>query len=133
MIMNWRLAIAAVAALIMLGGTAEADILTAGPSYAGPGQVGGRVFCWLFNTGSSSVTISTRQILNSLRGPNSVALTNSCTATLLAGRSCEFFAGTGAGTYTCRAITNGAENDVVGTMQMYNSSDVLLVTIPMAK
>ncbi len=52
MIMNWRLTIAAVAALIALGGTAEADILTAGPAYGGTGQLNGRVFCWLFNTGS---------------------------------------------------------------------------------
>jgi hypothetical protein len=43
MIMNWRLSVAAVAVLIALGGIAEADVLTAGPVYAGPGQLNGRV------------------------------------------------------------------------------------------
>ena len=67
MIIKWRLTIAAVAALIALGGTAQADILTAGPAYGGSGQLNGRVFCWLFNTGSSGATIPTRQIWNSLK------------------------------------------------------------------
>ncbi len=132
MIMNWRLSVAAVAVLIALGGIAKADILTAGPVYAGTGQLNGRVFCWLFNTGSSSATLPTRQIWNSLKG--SVALTgDSCTGTLATGKSCEYFAGAGTGTYTCRAITNGIENNISGTMQIYNSADVLLVTVPMAK
>jgi hypothetical protein len=132
--MNWRLTIAAAAMLIALGRTAEADILTAGPAYAGPGQLNGRVFCWLFNTGTTSVTISNREIWSSIKLPASIALSgDSCKPVLAPGRSCQFFAGTGTGTYTCRAITNGVENDIVGTMQMYNSSDVLLVTIPMAK
>ena len=45
MIINLRLGVAAIAALIALGGTAEADILTAGPGYGGPEQVNGKVVC----------------------------------------------------------------------------------------
>jgi hypothetical protein len=64
----------------------------------------------------------------------SVALTgDSCNTVLMPGKSCQFFAGTGAGTYTCRANTNGIDNHISGTMQLYNSADALLVTIPMAK
>jgi len=134
MIMKWRLTIAAVVALIALGGTAEADILTAGPAYGGTGQLNGRVFCWLFNTGTSNATIAVREIWNSFRSLGPVALTSdSWTRVLTPGKSCEFFAGMSSGTYTCRAVTNGVENNVVGTMQLYNSADVLLVTIPMAK
>jgi hypothetical protein len=134
MIMNWRLSVAAVAVLIALGGTAEADVLTAGPVYAGSGQLNGRVFCWLFNTGTTNATISSREIWSSIKLPASVALTgDSCNTVLMPGRSCQFFAGTGTGTYTCRANTNGIDNRISGTMQLYNSADVLLVTIPMAK
>ena len=90
------------------------------------------MLCWLFNTGSTSAAITTRQIWNSTKG--SVALIgDSCTRTLEAGKSCEYYTVTGAGTYTCRAITNGVDNDVVGMMQLYNSGDGLLVTLPMAK
>ena len=70
MIMNWRLSVAAVAVLIALGGTAEADVLTAGPVYAGPGQLNRRVFCWLFNTGTTNATISSRKIWSSIKVAN---------------------------------------------------------------
>jgi hypothetical protein len=45
MIMNWRRSIAAIVALVALGGTAEADILVAGPGCGGPEQVNGKVVC----------------------------------------------------------------------------------------
>jgi hypothetical protein len=94
----------------------------------------GAVVCWLFNTGTTNATISRREIWNSIKVPASVALTgDSCNTVLMPGKSCQFFAGTGAGTYTCRANTNGIDNHISGTMQLYNSADALLVTIPMAK
>jgi hypothetical protein len=45
--MNWRRGVAAAVALIALCGTAQADILTAGPLYGGGGQLNGRVICCL--------------------------------------------------------------------------------------
>ena len=132
MIMNWRRGVAAIVALMTLCGTARADILTAGPVYGGSGQLNGRVFCFLFNTGSNNVTIPTRQIWNSTKG--SVALAgDSCGISLAPGRTCEYFANMGAGTYTCRAITNGIEENVSGTMQMLTSADHLLLTLRMKK
>jgi hypothetical protein len=134
MIMNRHLNLAAAALLIALGGAAKADILTAGPVYAGTAQSGGRVFCWLFNTGTGDVTIPTRQIFNNLKG--SVALaSDTCGVSLAPGRSCNYFANAGTGTYTCRAITEGVEPMLSGTLQIYTavSTDQLLVTVPMSK
>ena len=134
MTMNRHLNLAAAALLIALGGAAKADILTAGPVYAGTAQSGGRVFCWLFNTGTGDVTIPTRQIFNSLK--DSVALVgDTCGVSLASGRSCGYFANAGTGTYTCRAIAEGVEPMVSGTLQIYTaaSTDQLLVTVPMSK
>ena len=134
MTMNRHLNLAAAALLIALGGAAKADILTAGPVYAGTAQSGGRVFCWLFNTGTGDVTIPTRQIFNSLKG--SIApVSDTCGSSLASGRSCGYFANAGTGTYTCRAITEGVEPMISGTLQIYTaaSTDQLLVTVPMSK
>jgi hypothetical protein len=71
MIIKGRLSIAAVAALIAFGGTAEAGILTAGPVYA-VGATNGKVVCWLFNAGINTVTVSARQIFNTDGGDTNV-------------------------------------------------------------
>jgi hypothetical protein len=98
MIMNWRWGVAAAVALIALCGTAEADILTAGPVYGGAGQINGKVVCWLFNTGTSTVTVSSRQIFSTDGGFTnlSVALTSDgCKNPLGAEKGCQFSAPTG--------------------------------------
>jgi hypothetical protein len=133
MIMKWHLSVAAVAALIALGGTAEAgETLTAGPTYGGAEQLvnGALVVCQLFNTGSTTAVISSRQIFNSSRGLIA-AVGNTCTSALLPLKSCEYYAKTGPGTYTCRAVIN--EGTLTGTMEIYSSTDQLLVSVPMTK
>ena len=133
MIMKWHLSAAAVAVLTALGGTAEAgEILTAGPAYGGAQQLtnGALVVCQLFNTGSTTAVISSRQIFNSSRG--SIApVGNTCTSELAPQKSCDYYARTGAGTYTCRAVIN--EGNVTGMMAIYSSTDQLLVAVPMTK
>jgi hypothetical protein len=133
MIMKWHLSIAAVAALIALGGTAEAgETLTAGPAYCGAEQLanGALVVCQLFNTGSATAVISSRQLFNSSRG--SIApVGNTCTSALAPLKSCEYYAKTGSGTYTCRAVIT--EGTLAGTMEIYSSTDQLLVSVPMTK
>jgi hypothetical protein len=74
--------------------------------------------------------ISSRQIFNSSRGLITL-VGNSCTSALLAQRSCDYYAKTGPGTYTCRAVIN--EGTVTGTMEIYSSADQLLVSVPMSK
>ena len=131
--MKWHLGVAAIAALIALGGSAEAgEVLTAGPSYGGAGQLtnGALVVCHLFNTGNGTATISYRQIFNSSKGL--IALVgNTCISALPAQKSCDFYARTGPGTYTCRAVVT--EGAVTGTLAIYSADDHLLVSVPMSK
>jgi len=134
MIMKWHLSIAAIAALIALSGTAEAgEILTAGPAYGGDEQLtgGSSVVCALFNTGSNTARISLTEIINSKGGGTAVTiLSNSCAGTLLPEKTCDYFAHTSSGTYTCRAVIT--EGNVTGTMAIYNASNHLLVSFPMS-
>jgi hypothetical protein len=135
MIVNRLLSIAAAIALIALGGTARAAILTAGPAYGGPGLVNMRVDCRLFNTGTTEVTISSREIWSNSTPVGQ--LRNTCAGALAPGKSCVFFLEiqgptTGDRTdYTCRAVTNGIDNNVSGTIQIYTKQ--VLATMPMRK
>ena len=128
--MNWRRGVAAVAALIALGGTAEADILSAGPGYGGPEQVNGKVVCWLFNAGSTNVTIPTRQIFHSRLGSATLA-GDTCTVALAPQKTCSYYATAVAGTYTCRVVTSGTEENISGSMEIYTPADYPLVSLPM--
>jgi hypothetical protein len=138
MIMNWRRGVAAAVALIALCGTAQADILTAGPLYGGAGQLNGKVICWLFNTGSSTVTVSSRQIFSTDGGFTNLSVTptmDGCRNPLGAEKGCQFSAPTGAAAvaFTCRAVISGAEENVGGTMQILSPTSQLLVSTPIKK
>jgi hypothetical protein len=87
------------------------------------------VVCQLFNSGSTTAVLSSWQIFNSTRG--SIALTNSCTSAILPQRSCDYYAKTSSGTYTCRAVVT--EGNVSGTLSIYSATDQLLVSLPMTK
>ena len=133
-IMNGRLSIAVVAALIAFGGTAEARILTAGPAFAA-GASNGQVFCWLFNTGSNPVTVAARQILvtgGSSYGQFTIS-GDGCRNPLGVNKGCLFSASIGpyAEAYTCLAVVTGVEEDVSGTMQIMSSTRQILLTIPL--
>jgi hypothetical protein len=133
MITNRTLHVATAALLIALGGTAKAATLTAGPAYGGVGQYGGRVFCQLFNTGTTNATITTRAIFNDSSGPLPLVY-DACNRTLFPARSCVYFVNATAGAYTCRAITS-ADANVTGTMEIFTnvSDEHLLVMVPMTK
>jgi hypothetical protein len=96
------------------------------------------VFCWLFNTGSNTVTVSSRQIFSTDGGftNRSVAPTSDgCRNPLGAEKGCQFSASTGAEAvaFTCRAVISGAEENVSGTMQILSPTSQLLLSIPMKK
>ncbi len=98
MIMNGRLSVAAVAVLIALGGIAEADVLTAGPVYAGPGQLNGRVFCWALSHRHHERDDFQPRDLDSIKVPASVALTgDSCNTGAHARKILPVFRGDGCG------------------------------------
>jgi hypothetical protein len=136
MIMKWRLSVAAMGTLIALGGTAEAGILTAGPAYGGARGISGKVVCWLFNTGSTTVTVSSRQIFSTDGGftNQSVSVSSDgCRNPLGADKGCQFSASASAVAYTCRAVISGVEENVGGAMQILSPTSQLILTIPMKK
>jgi hypothetical protein len=133
--MNGRLSIAAVAALIAFGGTAEARVLTAGPAFTN-GSSNGKVICWLFNTGSSTATVAARQVFftdgDSSNGQLTVS-SDGCRNPLGVNRGCQFSASTGpfVNAYTCLAVVTGVEEDVSGAMQVMSSTGEVLLTVPL--
>jgi len=133
-IMKWRLSIAAAAALIALGGAAKAGILASAPGEAGPAQVGAAVVCRLFNAGSSSVTVSSREIWSSFLTAKVAISHDECTRALGAQKFCQYFMSPAdRATYACRAVISGVEEDVRGTMLIFSSSGQLLLSLPMTK
>jgi hypothetical protein len=120
------------ALLIALGGTAQADILTAGPAYGGTGQLGGRVFCQLFNTGTTGVVVSARQIY--VDGRLLTLVGDSC-GRLAPGQSCDYHVNASGGAYSCRAVVDGEMPMVTGTMEIFTkaSDEHLLVMVPMTR
>lgn len=133
MIMSWHRGVAAIAALIALGGTARADILASGPGDAGPAQLSGVVVCRLFNAGTSAVTISAREIWSSFTGKVAVSH-DECTGSLAAQKFCQYFATAASrATYACRSVTGGADENIHGTMLIFSSTGQLLLSLPMEK
>jgi hypothetical protein len=96
------------------------------------------VVCWLFNTGSTTVTVSSRQIFSTDGGftNQSVSVTSDgCRNPLGADKGCQFSASASASAvaYTCRAVISGVEENVGGTMQILSPTSQLILTIPMKK
>ena len=131
--MNWRLSLAAIAALVALDGTARADILASGPGDGGPAQAGGTVVCRLFNAGSSATTITAPEIWSSFTGKVAPSH-DECTGTLAAQKFCQYFlAQATRATYACRAVTSGVEENIRGTILIYGTTGQLLLSLPMEK
>jgi hypothetical protein len=121
MIMNLRLSVAAIAALVALGGAAEADIFASAPGDGGAAQETGTVHCRIFNGGSNAVSISSREIWTSSSGGfRFPAYGDTCQAPLRPQNSCLYYGKytrRGAA-YASRAITGGAEENISGTMEI---------------
>lgn len=104
---------------------AKADTLASGNIYGGTTQV--NAFCYLFNAGPGSVTISSIEVKgHNDSGPASV-VTNGCSGTLAAGAACQLK--TGAATqkaYSCKAVITPDAASVRGHLDLRNVNDVPL-------
>jgi hypothetical protein len=127
-----RVATTAIAALIALGGVAQADILSGGPLYGGsPAEINGFVNCRIFNAGGYTVTVSIRQIWDNT-GASVVLLSDSCGVAVAAGKYCAYTAKiTGNLAFSCRAVTNATDNNVSGVIEIDNSASQPLFVIPL--
>ena len=118
MVAHARVVGTAIAALIALGGVAQADILSGGPLYGGAPSIGGVVTCRFFNTGTSNVTFAHRQIWANT-GSLVPLISDSCNVATAPGKYCAYSAGiTGNFAYSCRAVINGINNNVSGEMDI---------------
>jgi hypothetical protein len=133
MIMNLRLSVAAIAALVALGRAAEADILVGGPGDAREAQLNGTLICSFFNGGSNAVSINTPEIWSSTVGRVAI-FDNTCRSPLAPQKTCQYASKyLQRAIYACRAITGGVEENIFGTMQIYSSTGQLLLSLPMRK
>jgi hypothetical protein len=132
MIAYTRVAATAIATLIALAGVARADVLSGGPLYAGsPAELGGTVICRLFNAGGYNVTVSTRQIWDNT-GVSNVLSADSCGPAITPGKYCAYSVKIGGNfAFSCRAVTNGTDNNVSGVIEIDNSANQPLFVIPL--
>ena len=136
--MSIRVIVATLATLVGLSGTAQAEIFGAGPVYGGPGSVGGRINCRLFNYGVFSVTITSAQIFtntNVLVTPISNTCTTSSTNPALApGRYCAVTAQiAGNLAYSCRIVASGTETKLSGVAEVQAPNFSVLNALPLQK
>jgi hypothetical protein len=108
-------------AMLTTGGSAWADIWSAGPAY--PGVPAGSVTCRIFNAGLAAVTVTVREIfLNTSTTP--VALSSDTCAAAVPSQGYCAFSATVAGNfaYSCRVITSGTDNNISGAIDVRTSS-----------
>lgn len=129
--MSVRLSLATLIALSAFAVPTQADILASAPLYGGgldsPGSV---ITCRIFNAGSSSATISQRQIrtnTNALMGNSA----DSCNVVLGPLKYCAFTANSpGNLAFTCRIVASGTNLKLRGVAEMVKSAK-LIAALPM--
>jgi hypothetical protein len=141
-----RLTAAVVAALIGLGGAAQAQeqnlastqavtqaqILASPPTYGGQGgPVGGFVTCRVFNAGLGSVSITLRQIITNTNLSVTLAA-DTCNVTLASTHYCAFIANIlGSFAYSCRLEATASASSLRGVAEVSTSAGEILNTLPM--
>ena len=136
--MSIRNRMAALTALISLGGAAQADILAAGPVYGGniPEVANGQstFTCRVFNAGLAPVTINLTQMWVNT-GTTLTPASNTCLATPLAStKTCAFSAVIpGNFAVSCRINANGFDNNISGTAEVTGSNGRILNAAPLQK
>lgn len=125
-----RLVVTTLAILIGLGGAAHADIYAAGPAY-GANPTGGVATCRVVNVGTTSVSITTRQIITN----TNVSLplnADSCNVAVLPGNNCAFTALVGGNfALSCRLFVSGIDPQISGTLDVQNPVGTVKVVVPM--
>ena len=108
-------------AMLAIGGSARADIWSAGPAY--PGTPAGLVTCRIFNAGLNAVTVAVRQLfINTSAAPIALS-SDTCGPAVPPQGYCAFSAVvTGNFAYSCRVIANGIDNNISGAIDVRTSS-----------
>lgn len=131
--MHKPLALAAFAAAVGLGGSAQAEMLSGGPVYGGPASISGTVTCRVFNFGAFPVTISLRQIWNNAGGLAALN-SDSCGVSLGVTKTCQFSAPiTGNFAFSCRIFERGDDGNVSGVAEIQAPNHSVLNTVPLQR
>ena len=132
--MRARLVLATAIILVAMAPGVRAEMFGAGPVYGGPVSVGGSVTCRVFNFGTSSVSIPTRQIFTNTNSLVSI-LGDSCSVPLGAAHTCAFTGAiTGNFAFSCRLIATGTDDTrLSGMAEIQNSTHNVLNSVPLTK
>jgi hypothetical protein len=110
-------------AMLTIGGSAKADIWSAGPAY--PGTPAGLVTCRIFNAGLAAVGVTSRQIFINTSATPVALSSDTCAAAVPPQGYCAFSAVvTGNFAFSCRVITNGNDNNISGAIDVRTSSGI---------
>ena len=115
-------------AMLTIGGSARAEIWSAGPAYPG-NPTNGSVTCRIFNAGLNAVTVVTREIFEN-GNTTPVGLSSDTCATAVPSLGYCAFVASAAGNfaYSCRVITNGTDDNISGVIEVraYNGFSAIL-------
>jgi hypothetical protein len=121
------------AALLVLGGTAQAAVFASPPVYGGPivNQGGARITCRIFNAGSAAVTLANAEIVTNTN--QSVDLdSNTCDGALGGKSYCAYTAViTGNLAHSCLVRTVGTGVGALRGVGEVQRGGVILNAIPM--
>ncbi|MBV9289026.1 MAG: hypothetical protein JO288_14635 [Hyphomicrobiales bacterium] len=105
-------------AMLTIGGGARAEIWSAGPAYPG-NPTSGSVTCRIFNAGLAAVTVTARQIFDNGSSTPIGLSSDTCAAAVPPLGYCAFAApAAGNFAYSCRVITNGADDNISGVVEV---------------
>jgi hypothetical protein len=112
---------------IGMGTVAKAELLAAGAAYGGPTQYTG--VCYLFNAGTTSVSVSSISIYDEV-GNAYISLSNNCSS-LAPKRACRTVSRIFEGiAYSCRALVSLKAN-IRGELEFRTSTGVVLTNLEM--
>jgi hypothetical protein len=123
----------AIGALICLGTVASAETLSGGPVYGGPSSAGGTVTCRVFNAGSGSLSLTTRQIFTNT-GTAVTLSSDSCGVGIPPTQTCAYSAPiTGNFAYSCRMFETSVDGNIRGVAEILSSGGVILNAVPLTR
>jgi hypothetical protein len=131
--MNTRMAFALFALALTAGSAAKAGTLASAPNYGGYtiANNGGAVNCRLFNAGTGTAQILTRQIIDNAGAVITLSADN-CKAGLGPSKSCEFDANIpGNFAFACRATYSGTGILLRGVSEVLDVNGNNVGVVPM--
>jgi hypothetical protein len=121
--MMMRRTLVSAALLLGLNTAAHADVLATGAIFGGPTQ--NLAICYLYNAGTSAVTITNNQIIRQNFGPVVPLGFDNC-GTLSAGGICAIYAAAvNTAAHACKFVITESASEVRGVLEIRSGGTVL--------